>query len=79
VSDLTYQQLDTALRALDFSVHQSDANTNVYRHTKSGAVLLLPARPANRVIPHHLVATRMTLDAYGIPLPPELAGQLQAG
>ena len=78
MSDLTYRQLDEALRELDFSVRQVDNDTNVYKHARSGAVLVLPARPAQRVIPHHLVATRATLDAFGIPTPPELAAQLQA-
>ncbi|QJW95298.1 hypothetical protein FTUN_2840 [Frigoriglobus tundricola] len=32
----------------------------------------------NHVIPLHLIATRMTLDAFGITPPSELAAQLRA-
>lgn len=78
-ADLTYSQLDGLLRGLGFAVREYDPNTNIYKHAASGAQLLLPARTDQRVIPHYLVATRMTLDAFGIAAPPEFAARLQAG
>ncbi|MDY3553612.1 hypothetical protein GobsT_01050 [Gemmata obscuriglobus] len=76
MTDLTYSQLDTILRGLGFSVRNVDKNTRAYKHA-GGALLVLPVGQ-ERVIPHHLVATRMALDAFGIAEPPEFAAQLQA-
>jgi hypothetical protein len=78
MSDLTYSRLDEMLRGLGFAVRPFDANTKSYKHADTGAILLLPNRPDQLVTPHHLVATRTTLDAFGIASPPELAAQPQA-
>ena len=77
MSDMTYSQLDKILRELGFSVRAFDPHTNAYKHAGTGAMMLLPSRPERRVIPHHLVGTRMLLDGFGIPEPPELTAHLQ--
>lgn len=79
MTNFTYAQLDVILRGLGFGVRKYDPHTNAYTHAASGAVILLPAHPNERVIPHHLVATRATLDGFGIPEPPEFTAHLQAG
>jgi hypothetical protein len=77
--ETTYGQLDAALRRLGFTVGVYEGGTYVYKHPKSGALLTFPILPDDQPVrPHHLVATRMTLDAFGIAAPPELAAQLQA-
>lgn len=78
MTDFTYLQLDGILRGLGFTVRKYESHTNVYKHAASGAVLLLPSLSNERVIPHHLIATRATLDGFGIPEPPEFTAQLQA-
>jgi hypothetical protein len=76
---LTYGQLDAALRALGFTVGEFVHDSRVYKHLRSGALIVFPILPNGQPVrPHHLVATRMTLDGFGIAAPPELAAQLQA-
>lgn len=79
MTDLTYAQLDEMLRGLGFSARDIDGGARVYKHAGSGALLVLPADPERRVIPHHLATARMTLDAFGIAEPPEFAARLRAG
>ena len=79
MADFTYSQLDGLLRSLGFTAREFDPNTTMYKHAATGAMLLLPARPNQQVIPHHLVATRATLDGFGIAEPPEFAALLHAG
>jgi hypothetical protein len=77
--ELTYGKLDMALRALGFSASVYEKDTRVYKHPRTGALITFPIYPEhNRVLPHHVVGTRMILDGFGIATPPELAAQLQA-
>ena len=63
---ITYAQLRDFLGALGFKAYSTEAGP-VYKHKASGALLAFPPEPDGRyVMPHHLVGTRMTLDAFGI-------------
>lgn len=77
--ETTYGRLDAVLRKLGFTVGVFENDTRVYKHPKSGALISFPIFPESQAVsPHHLVATQMALDAFGIATPPELATQLQA-
>lgn len=74
---VTYGRLDQVLRALGFSVRDPDPETRVYEH-ESGARLIIPVFPERKMAyPHHLAATRMILDYFGIMDPPEFESRLQ--
>ncbi|MBA4066190.1 MAG: hypothetical protein C0501_21240 [Isosphaera sp.] len=76
--EVTYHQLDTILREYGFSVSVYQKDTRVYKHPATGALLAFPILPADTAVrPHHMVGTRMTLDAFGIADPPEFAARLQ--
>jgi hypothetical protein len=76
--EVTYRRLDEVLRSLGFSVQEPEEGTRLYRHARSGALIVLPALPEHdEVLPRHLVGVRMTLDAFGIADPPEFASRLQ--
>ena len=80
MAELTYGRLDATLRALGFSASEFEGDTRVYEHPKTGALVTFPLFPdGHAVLPHHLVGTRMILDAFGIAAPPEFAAQLRAG
>ncbi len=75
--EVTYHQLDTVLQSLGFAVREPDPETRVYKHP-GGALLAFPIIPDHvPVREHHLVATRMTLEAFGIADPPEFASRMQ--
>jgi hypothetical protein len=75
--EATYGQLDELLRSLEFSVHEPEPGTRVYRHS-SDALVILPIRVDQDLVPvHHMVGTRMILDAFGIMEPPEFTSRLQ--
>ena len=79
-SEVTYGQLDKALRALGFSCRLStdEPPTRVYQHKTTGSMILLPALPERpRVFAVHLVAVRTELDNFGIVNPTAFAAQLQ--
>ena len=66
---VTYGQLDKVLRSLGFSCRQvkQDVESRRYEHSKTGAIILLPDFPeTDRVLEHHLVTVRVTLDNFGI-------------
>lgn len=74
---ITYAQLHDLLRALGFNARATDDGP-VYKHKASGALLAFPTLPdAQFVMPHHLVGTRMTLDAFGILEPHEFDARLR--
>jgi hypothetical protein len=76
--EVTYHQLDVVLRSLGFSVTEPEQGTRVYKHPHTGALLIFPILPErNAVREHHLVGTRMTLDAFGIADPPDFTSRLQ--
>lgn len=74
----TYHQLDVVLRSFGFTVREPEPGTRVYKHPDTGALLIFPIMPDRATVrEHHLVGTRMTLDAFGIADPPEFADRLQ--
>ena len=74
----TYRQLDTVLRSLGFKVYDPEPGTRVYRYPNSKALLVFPVLPARDAVrQHHLVGTRMVLEAFGIADPPEFESRLQ--
>jgi hypothetical protein len=79
MSEVTYGQLDSALRGLGFSARIDEAKprARVYEH-ESGAILMLPAFPDDQeVYPHHLSAAEITLDTYGIASRWDFVAELQ--
>jgi hypothetical protein len=79
-TEVTYGQLDKALRSLGFScrVDTREPPTRVYEHKQSGALIFLPTFPEDdRVLDYHLVGVRTTLDGFGVADPTTLAAQLQ--
>jgi hypothetical protein len=79
-TEVTYGQLDRALRSLGFSSRlvAKDPPALHYEHKESGAMITLPPFPeGGRVLDYHLVAVRTTLDNYGIADPTAFAAELQ--
>jgi hypothetical protein len=76
--EVTYGRLDEVLRSLGFSVSEPEMGTRVYQHAGTAARVILPVLPdRDLVFPHHLVGTRMILEAFGIADPPEFTSRLQ--
>lgn len=76
--ETTYGRLDKTLRSLGFTLRVLEDRTHVYRHDATGALVIIPEFPADDVVtPHHLVAARSILEAYGIAEPWDFAAQLQ--
>jgi hypothetical protein len=78
-TDVTYGQLDRALRSLGFSCWLSKGKppARVYEH-ESGALLTTPPYPMDDfVLEPHLVGARTTLDLFGIADPKSFAARLQ--
>jgi hypothetical protein len=76
--EATYRQLDVVLRELGFAVREPEPGTRVYKHAGTGALLAFPVLPEHAAVrEHHLVGTRMTLDAFGLADPPDFAARLQ--
>jgi hypothetical protein len=68
-TDVTYGQLDKALRSLGFScrVLKKDPPTRVYEHKESGALITIPPfLMSDFVLERHLVVARTTVDLFGI-------------
>jgi hypothetical protein len=79
-TDVTYGQLDRALRSLGFtcSTVMKEPPVRVYEHKPSGAEILLPPFPEeDLVLDYHLTAARTTLDLFGIADPMAFAAKLQ--
>jgi len=79
-TEVTYGQLDKVLRSLGFSSHlvQGKPPARHYEHKETGAFITLPPFPeSDRVLEHHLVTVRVTLDGFGIADPTTFAAQLQ--
>ena len=75
--ETTYGQLTDILRSLGFTIHEPEPGVRVYKHAESGALLILPVYPDNdRVYGHHLTATQMTLDGFGIASKQEFSSRL---
>jgi hypothetical protein len=68
-TDVTYGQLDKALRSLGFScrVLKREPHSRVYEHKETGALLTVPPFPmTDFALPQHLVAARTIVDLFGI-------------
>jgi hypothetical protein len=79
-TDVTYGQLDRALRALGFSSRLVPGHPPArhYEHKETGAFITIPPLGENdRVLEHHLVTVRVTLDGFGVADPTKFAAQLQ--
>lgn len=75
--ELTYGQLTKILESLGFAIREPNSRARVYKHTESGATIILPKFPANdRVYGHHFTDVRMTLDSFGIADATEFASVL---
>jgi hypothetical protein len=76
--EVTYERLNQILQSLGFSLPVDEKGTRVYRHEGTGALIIMPARKDHDLVPpHHVVGTRMILEAYGIMDPPEFTSRLQ--
>ena len=79
-TEVTYGQLDRALRSLGFSSRlvQGKPPARHYEHKETGAFITVPPFPeSDRVLEHHLVTVSVTLDGFGIAEPTAFAEQLQ--
>jgi len=79
-ADVTYGQLDKALRALGFTCRPSEKDPpgRIYEHETTGALIKLPTFPDNeKVYEYHMVAAREELDHFGIADPITFAAKLQ--
>jgi hypothetical protein len=79
-TDVTYGQLDRALRSLGFPSRlvNGDPPTRRYGHPETRASLLLPPFPDDdRVLEYHLVTARVMLDEYGIANPSAFQAKLR--
>jgi hypothetical protein len=68
-TEVTYGQLDKVLRSLGFSCSlvKGKPPARHYEHKETGAFITVPPFPASdRVMEHHLVTVRTTLDGFGI-------------
>ena len=78
-TEVTYGQLDKALRSLGFSSRlvQAKPPARHYEHQQTGAFITIPPfAESDRVLEHHLVMVRVTLDGYGIADPTAFAAHL---
>lgn len=79
-TDFTYGQLDRVLRSLGFTrrLLSKDPPALRYEHKDTGAIISLPPFPeTDRVLDYHLIATRVTLDNFGIAEPKVFAAELE--
>jgi hypothetical protein len=79
-TDVTYGQLDSVLRSLGFSSRlvKGKPPARHYEHKETGAFITMPPFPeSDRVLEHHLVTVRVTLDGFGIADPRVFAAKLQ--
>jgi hypothetical protein len=68
-TDVTYGQLDKALRSLGFSTRlvKSNPPARIYEHKETGAYFTTPPFPdSDLVLDYHLVGARTILDLFGI-------------
>ncbi len=78
MSDVTYGRLDRVLRSLGFAYHLAEDKVRVYKNEETGALVALPPFPEDQeVFPHHLLAVRSILHAYGLADPTDFDKKLQ--
>jgi hypothetical protein len=79
-TDVTYRQLDDALRSFGFSCRllRDEPPIRYYQHDTTTASFRLPAFPmTDGVLDYHLVGVRTSLDLYGIADPEEFTARLK--
>jgi hypothetical protein len=79
-TDVTYGQLDKALRSLGFSCRllQKEPPTRVYEHKETGALFTTPPFPlSDFVMDYHLVAARTIVDLFGLADPKVFDAELK--
>jgi hypothetical protein len=79
-TDVTYGQLDRALRSYGFSCRlvEKDRPARRYEHKASGALISMPPFPeTDFVLDYHLIGARTTLDLFGIADPRAFDAELQ--
>jgi hypothetical protein len=79
-TDVTYGQLDRALRSLGFTrrLLKGDPPAFRYEHKGAGTWITLPPFPeSDKVLDYHPAAARVTLNNYGIADPTAFAAELQ--
>ena len=77
---VTYGQLDRVLRSLGFTCRptEHDPPGRIYEHKAAGAMIMLPAFPANaRAFEHHVAAARLELENFGLADATVFAAKLQ--
>jgi hypothetical protein len=78
MSEVTYGRLGKVLRSLGFTVRLVDEKATVYKNEETGAIVALPPVPEDKeVAPHHLLAVRSILEAYGLANPADFDKKLQ--
>ena len=78
-TNVTYGQLDKALRAMGFSSYlaKGEPPTRVYDHKETGAGFMIPPYPeTDFVLEYHLVGARTTVDRFGVADPKVFDAQL---
>lgn len=78
-TDITYGQLEKAMRALGFTCRPGTRMPpgRIYEH-QTGATVAIPAFPeTDKVYEHHLVAARMELEDFGIADPSTFDAKLR--
>ena len=68
-TDITYGRLGEVLRSLGFVCRKQEGKPPAirYEHEQTGALVSVPPYPdTDFVYPHHLLAARMAVDAFGI-------------
>jgi hypothetical protein len=79
-TDVTYGQLEKALRAFGFTYHQGIRKPpgRIYVHEQTGATVALPASSeSEKVYLHHMVAAELELENFGIADASTFKAQLQ--
>ena len=76
--NLTYGQLDKALRSHGFVAHTLEGKARIYKHEATGAKIILPDAPlAETVLPHHLIVVRTVFKEFNLAEPAALASNLK--
>ena len=79
-TDVTYDQLDKALRSFGFKRHFFETHSKGvrYEHKETGARITLPLFPGeDYVLDYHLIAVRGTLDDFGVAKPAVFEAKLK--
>ena len=79
-TDVTYGQLDKALRSFGFTRREFERHGEGvrYEHKETGAAITLPRFPKeDYVLDYHLIMVRGTLDDFGVAAPSVFEAKLR--